>query len=135
MDEQFRIPGTNFRFGLDPLMNLIPFVGDLSGFLVSGSLVMAMARKGIGSKIVVLMCINILLDVVIGGIPIIGQIFDFLFKANSRNMRLMKEHYIEGKHQGSGKNTILLAMFILLLIFGGLVWGLWVVSTWFIGLF
>ena len=53
MDEQFRIPGTKYRFGLDPLLNLIPFAGDIVGFAVSGGLVLAMASKGLTSKIVV----------------------------------------------------------------------------------
>lgn len=135
MDEQFRVPGTNFRFGIDPLINLLPVAGDISGFLVSAGLVMVMARKGIGSKIVVLMCINIFLDAIIGGIPVIGQLFDFFFKANTRNMRLMKAYYIEGKYQGSGKNTLILAGSILLLMFTGLIWALWMTGSWLLNLF
>ena len=102
MDEQFQIPGTKYRFGLDPLFNLIPFVGDLTGFLISSGLVLAMASKGLTSKIVVLMCINILLDTAFGAIPGLGQIWDFFFKSNTRNMKLMEQYYLEGKHQGSG---------------------------------
>lgn len=135
MDEQFRLPGTNFRFGLDPLINLFPFAGDISGFLISGGLVMAMVRRGIGSKIVVLMCINIFLDAVIGGIPLIGQVFDFFFKANSRNLRLMKAHYLEGKYQGSGRNTLILALIILTTMFAGLLWALWAMLSWFVHIF
>jgi hypothetical protein len=135
MDEQFRVPGTNFRFGFDPLLNLFPVVGDLTGFLISAGLLMALAKRGAGNKLVVLMSINIFLDVLIGGIPLIGQIFDFYFKANSRNLRLMKEYYVEGRHQGSGKNTIVLALCIMALILVLLIILLWKVTEWFIHLF
>lgn len=135
MDEQFRIPGTKYRVGLDPLLNLIPFAGDIVGFAVSGGLVLAMASKGLTSKIVVLMCINILLDTTIGAIPGVGQVWDFFFKSNTRNMRLMEEYYEQGKHQGSGKGTIVLALVILFLIFVVLVSILWVLTAWVISKF
>ena len=132
MDEQFRLPGTKYRFGLDPVINLIPFAGDVTGFFISGGLVLAMANKGASSKIVVLMCLNILLDATIGAIPVIGQIFDFFFKANSRNVKLMKEHYLENKHQGSGKGIIVWTLIILFLILALLIYALWHLGEWLI---
>lgn len=135
MDEQFRLPGTKFRFGLDPILNLIPFAGDFAGFIISGGLVLAMSSKGLTSKIVVLMCLNIFLDATIGAIPGIGQIWDFFFKSNTRNMKLMEEYYQEGKHQGSGKSTILLALAALFMIFIILLVILWYIAAWIISLF
>lgn len=135
MDEQFRVPGTQFRFGLDPILNLIPFAGDFAGFIISGGLVLAMSSKGLTSKIVVLMCLNIFLDATIGAIPGIGQVWDFFFKSNTRNMKLMEEYYQEGKHQGSGKSTILLALAVLFIIFIILLVILWYISAWIISLF
>jgi hypothetical protein len=125
LDEQFRLPGTKFRFGLDPLMNLVPFLGDISGFIISGALVLAMAKKGASGKLLILMIINIVLDATIGGIPLIGNIFDFYFKANSRNIRLLKEHYLEGKHQGSGRNILAAAIIILTLLLVLIIYGIW----------
>lgn len=135
LDEQFRFPGTKFRFGLDPVINLIPVLGDVPGFLISAGLLFAMARKGASNKLVVLMSINILLDAFIGGIPLIGQVFDFFFKSNTRNLRLLQEHYVEGKHQGSGKGTIIIAVLVMLVVLTLLVLGLiqllhWI-SSWF----
>lgn len=135
LDEQFKIPGTNFRFGLDPIMNLVPVLGDIPGFLISAGLLFAMARKGASNKVVVLMGINILLDTVIGGIPIIGQVFDFFFKSNTRNLTLMREHYLEGKHQGSGKGTILIAVVVMLIVLFLLVLGLIKLSGWIVNWF
>ena len=135
MDEQFRFPGTKFRFGIDPIINLFPLVGDMTGFLISAGMLLAMARNGASSKVVVLMSINILVDSVIGPIPVIGNIFDFYFKSNTRNLRLMQEYFVEGKHQGSGKNTIIIALIVLVLILALLVYGLIKVGEWVISWF
>lgn len=116
MDEKFRFPGTNFRFGLDPLLNLIPYAGSFSGLVISAALVMAMARHGASSRIVVLMAINVFLDATIGAIPVLGTVFDFFYKANKKNIRLLQEHYYEGKHQGSGRNILLVAVLVLIVI-------------------
>jgi hypothetical protein len=132
MDEKFRLPGTNFRFGLDPLINLIPIVGDLSGFAVSSMLVLAMAKNGVSRKVLIMMCLNILLDSTIGAIPIIGQVFDFTYKSNSRNIKLLKEHYNEGKHQGSGKDIIFWVIAILVLSFLIFAYLLWMLLSWII---
>jgi len=134
-DEQFRIPGTRFRFGIDPLINLFPIFGDMTSFLVSSGLVLAMARKGASNKVVVLMCINILLDATFGAVPIVGQIFDFFFKANTRNLKLMREHYLENKHQGSGKNTVILVLVILFVIMILLGFALWKLGEWMLSWF
>ncbi|WP_205942721.1 DUF4112 domain-containing protein [Pedobacter psychroterrae] len=130
MDEQFRFPGTKFRFGLDPILNLIPIAGDMAGLVVSAGLLLAMAKKGASNKLVVLMSLNILLDATIGAIPIIGQLFDFFFKANSRNIKLMKEHYLEGKHQGSGKNVVVTVVVILIVLFCLVCYGLYNLGIW-----
>lgn len=135
MDEQFRFPGTKFRFGIDPIINLFPVVGDMTGFLISAGMLFAVARNGASSKVVVLMSINILIDSIIGPIPVIGNIFDFYFKSNTRNLRLMQEYFVEGKHQGSGKNTIIIALIVVLVILALLVYGLIKVSEWVISWF
>ncbi len=135
MDKQFRFPGTNFRFGLDPVLNLIPIAGDMTGLLISGGLLLAMIRKGASNKVVVLMTLNILLDATIGAIPIIGQIFDFFFKANSRNIRLMREHYLENKHQGSGKAIIVWTVVIVVVVLIAAAYGLWHLGAWLFGMF
>lgn len=135
MDKQFRFPGTNFRFGLDPVLNLIPIAGDMAGLLISGGLLLALVRKGASNKVVVLMTLNILLDAIIGAIPVIGQIFDFFFKANSRNIKLMKEHYLENKHQGSGKGIILWAVIIIVILLSAVIYGLWSLGAWLLQMF
>lgn len=135
MDEQFRVPGTNFRFGLDPILNLIPVVGDLSGFAVSAALVATMAKHGASGKVLTLMILNIILDATVGAIPILGQIFDFTYKANTRNIRLLRSHYSEGKHKGSGKGVITLILIVLIILFILLTFITWKFLEWVISYF
>ena len=135
LDERFRIPGTNFRFGLDPLLNLIPVAGDLSGFVLSSALILTMAKNGASGKIVALMAINAILDATIGAIPIIGQIFDFFFKANSKNIKLLREHYEEGRHQGSGKSVWITAIIVLILLFILVLFLVWKLFAWLVSWF
>lgn len=124
MDSKYVLPGTQVRFGLDPILGLVPYVGEVISFIISGGLVLSMARYGVSRKVVILMVLNVLLDGLIGSIPIIGNIFDFTYRANKRNISLLKKHYEEGKYQGSGKGIILLVVFILLVGLGLLIYGL-----------
>ena len=130
MDSQFKIPGTNFRFGLDPILGFLPVAGDLASFGVSAMLVMTMARHGASGKVLALMLVNIALDTIIGSIPILGNIFDFAFKANERNVRLLSRHYEEGKYQGGGKRIILGVLVGIILLFIVLLWILWQLAEW-----
>ncbi len=130
MDDKFRLPGTNFRFGLDPLMNLIPIAGDISGFIVGAALVLVMAKNGVSRKVVILMVLNIFIDALIGGIPLIGNVFDFYYKSNSRNIKLLKEHYEEGKHAGSGTGVLLAVFIVLFLLFVGFLFLMYLVVAW-----
>jgi len=68
------------------------------------------------------MILNILIDAVVGSIPLAGDIFDVAFKANTRNMKLMHEHYHEGRHRGSALKVIVPILILLLLIIVGLIW-------------
>jgi hypothetical protein len=130
MDDQFRLPGTNFRFGLDPIINFIPVAGDLGGFAVSTVLLLTMAKHGASRKVLLLMTLNVILDSTIGAIPILGHIFDFAYKSNTRNIRLLKEHYEEGKHQGSGKGIIAWIIIVLILSLVLIVYTLWTLISW-----
>ncbi len=130
MDTQFRVPGTNFRFGLDAIIGLIPGAGDLSTFAVSGYLVLLMAQNGASGYVLARMILNILIDAIIGSIPFIGDLFDFAFKANTRNMRLLQEHYKEGRHKGSALKVIIPVLIILLAIILGIIWLVYKLLAW-----
>ena len=118
LDNRFRIPGTDIRFGLDFLIGLIPGIGDLASLSLSGLLVTVMARKGASGMVIVKMLWNILIDAVVGTIPLLGDIFDLTYRANRRNLHLLQEHYSEGEHEGSAwPVVIIILLFVFLLIF------------------
>lgn len=92
MDSAFRVPGTNFRFGLDPLIGLIPGAGDSLAGLISILLLTQGFRAGVPRLVVVRMAWNILLNTALGAIPIVGDAFSFWFKSNLRNQELLHRH-------------------------------------------
>lgn len=92
LDSQWRIPGTGIRFGVDPLVGLVPGLGDVATGLVSAYIVLVARRLGLPKHVVARMAGNIVVDVVFGSIPLLGSVFDVFYKANRRNFRLLQEH-------------------------------------------
>jgi len=130
LDSQFRIPGTNIRFGLDFLIGLIPYGGDVVTFVFSGLLVTSMVKHGVSGKVAAMMLGNVLLDTVVGSVPVIGDLFDLGFKANRRNYCLLREHYEEGKHTGSALPMVLAVVLALLVMLAFSVFVAWQLLTW-----
>lgn len=93
MDDQFKIPIINFRFGLDPIIGLIPWAGDVVSFVISSLILSALVRNGMPLGLIARMAANIVLDLIIGGIPVVGGIADFFFKANRMNLGLAKAYF------------------------------------------
>ena len=92
LDDRFRIPGTNITFGLDPLISLIPGIGDSATAITSFYLIGQAHSLGVPCRMLLRMTINVLADLTIGVIPLIGDIFDIGFKANRRNVELLKRY-------------------------------------------
>jgi hypothetical protein len=116
MDNLVRVPGTKFRFGVDPLLGLIPFAGEIVTFIISAIILLALIRHGTSGKLVALMLFNVAIDGLVGAIPFVGDIFDFIFKANKKNVDLLKQYHHEGKHKGSGIKIILAVLGVLLIL-------------------
>jgi hypothetical protein len=132
LDSQFRVPGTNFRFGLDPILGLIPFGGSAASFAISGGLLLTMVKYGVSRKVLILMLGNLLLDATLGSIPVVGNIFDFFYKANQRNVNLLKRHYQQGKYTGSGTGILIAIALALLFMLGLVVYGTWKLITYLV---
>src|SRR3954467_11897053 len=92
MDDVLRVPGTRFRFGLDPLIGLIPGIGDTTSALVSGFALIQAVRLGVPKILVARMALNVLVNEVIGIVPVVGDAFSFWFKSNARNYDIIKNH-------------------------------------------
>lgn len=135
LDTKFRIPGTEMRFGLDFLLGLVPGAGDIVSLGMSGILVATMAKNGASPMLAAKMLFNVALDAIVGTIPIIGNIFDLIYKANYRNAVLMSEYYEEGQHQGSVWPVVVGVLVAIVLIFGLTIWAMFAILGWFFGLF
>ena len=127
LDSKFRIPGTKIRFGLDPIFGLLPVAGDLSTMLVSLILIYTMYRHGASSKLAAKMILNVIFDAILGSIPIAGIFLDVYYKANNRNIKLLKQFYEEGKHRGSATGFVVSVLVITILIIALLIYGSWVI--------
>lgn len=132
LDSQFSIG--NFRFGIDPLLGLIPGVGDFISLMMSGGFLALAAKHGASKKLLILMALNVLFDTIIGSIPILGQIFDFFYKANDRNARLMQKYYHKGKYRGDGKDVIVIIIVVLLIVAALFIFLMWKVIEWIAGM-
>ena len=93
-DNSIPIPGLNARVGIDPLIGLLPWFGDALGALLSSYIIMEAARLGAPGSVLLKMAFNTALDAMVGALPGLGDLFDFYWKANQRNLRLL-ERYLE----------------------------------------
>jgi hypothetical protein len=92
LDSRFQIAG--FRFGIDGILGLIPGVGDAVALGLSGYLIAEAARAGARKRTLVRMAGNAAIDAAVGSIPVVGDVFDFVFKANKKNIRLLREEML-----------------------------------------
>ena len=100
LDQSIVLPG-GFRIGLDPLIGLIPGLGDIVATSLSFYIVYQAARLGLPKRILAKMCGNIILEGLIGEIPLIGDIFDAVYKANYRNAQLVELHHAPAHEERS----------------------------------
>jgi len=109
LDESIRLPG-GYKIGLDGIVGLIPGVGDAVGLAASSYILFRARRFGIPRVVMARMIGNILLEALIGAIPVLGDLFDFTFKANRRNMALMEQYLVDERQvRRSSLGRLLLA--------------------------
>lgn len=92
LDNAIAIPGTTFRIGLDPILGLLPGAGDFLGTALSAYIVIEAARLGIPRAALGKMVFNIVLESLVGAVPVVGDWFDFAWKANVKNIELLEAH-------------------------------------------
>jgi hypothetical protein len=92
LDSAFQVPGTRLRFGLDPIVGLLPGAGDLVTGFFSVMILLHSVRLRIPKVVVARMVLNTGLDLLVGAVPLLGDLFDAGFKANLRNMALLERH-------------------------------------------
>ncbi|HYT75545.1 MAG TPA: DUF4112 domain-containing protein [Vicinamibacterales bacterium] len=101
-DSAFRIPGTQISFGIDPILGLIPGIGDLASPVLSLFIIWHAARLRVPRVVLVRMVLNALIDAGVGAIPVLGDAFDFAWKANDWNLSLLERHAIPGGRARGG---------------------------------
>ncbi|MEP6778133.1 MAG: DUF4112 domain-containing protein [Chthoniobacterales bacterium] len=114
MDNLLRVPGTKFRFGLDPLVGLLPGLGDTSSAMVSALALIQAARLGMPKILLARMSVNILINELVGIVPVAGDAFSFWFKSNARNYELLKQHRITARVAGPSDWFFVIGVLVLL---------------------
>jgi hypothetical protein len=112
LDDMFRIPGTQIRFGLDAVIGWVPGIGDAMAGIASSLIVFAAWRRGVQAITLVRMIANVALETTVGAIPVAGDIFHIFWKANRRNYKLL----IREREQ-PGSNTKKDWMFLAVIVF------------------
>ena len=97
LDSQFRIPGTSIRFGLDPILSLIPGLGDLASPVYTVLLLVQGVAQRVPRVVLLRMVMNALLDALVGAIPVAGSIADIFWRANAMNLELLERHARPGQ--------------------------------------
>jgi hypothetical protein len=92
MDAGFRVPFTSLRFGVDPIVGLVPGLGDAAGALMASWVLLEAVRLGASRTTLMRMAGNIAADTVVGAVPVLGDIADVVWKANLRNVALLERH-------------------------------------------
>jgi hypothetical protein len=115
LDDAFRIPGTQIRFGLDGIIGLVPAIGDVLAGLLSCILIFAAWVRGVPYITLIRMVVNLGIDVIIGAIPFLGDAFDIAWKANRRNYALLVRH-IEHPRRQTWKDWLFLASMFLAIV-------------------
>jgi len=123
-DEAIRVPIIGTRIGLDPLMGLIPGVGDLAGGVLAAYGLLVGWRAGAPGSVLTRMMLNIGIDTLVGEVPFLGDLFDFGFKSNTRNYRLLEQYLDRPAPTNRESRLLLLGLLISLLVVLGA--GIWV---------
>ncbi len=115
LDEAIPLPGLGVRIGLDPLMGLFPGIGDAAGALFSSYLFSEAARLGAPKSLLLKMAFNVLLDTAAGAFPLLGDLFDLVWKANLRNLQLLDAYLDHPRRTAAASRLFVWSLALLLL--------------------
>lgn len=116
LDSSIPLPGTKFRIGADSLIGLIPGIGDVIGALLSSYILAEAARLNVPGTVLIRMGLNVLVDTLVGMIPILGDFFDMAWKANQRNIRLLEQYTLQPEKVKASSNWVAAAMAVALIV-------------------
>jgi len=116
LDDSIPVPGTRYRVGVEPIVGLVPGIGDFFGVTLSAYIILRAADLGVSTATIVRMIINMLVDGVLGSIPLVGDFFDVVWKANMRNLALLEAEILKDGPLKSSKVFVACASLALLLV-------------------
>ena len=119
LDDLIAVPGTPVRVGLDPIIGLIPVVGDVVSGIVGAWVIGEAARFGVPRIVLGRMVVNLAVDLAIGAIPLLGDLFDVAFRSNTRNLALFRRHALEPDASTRGDQAFFVGLALLVV---GVVW-------------
>lgn len=129
LDRSFRIPGTSRRFGLDPVLGLLPVGGDVVAALGSGYILYVAWRNGAPGPMIGRMLFNVVMDTVVGAVPVLGDLFDGWWQANARNIRMLDDWLQEEGPRRHHSRALLVGMIgTLVVLLAGMAFVLWVLA-------
>ncbi|MGH8496113.1 MAG: DUF4112 domain-containing protein [Gammaproteobacteria bacterium] len=115
LDNSIPLPG-GYRIGIDGLIGLIPGLGDAAGALLSSYIVVEAGRLGAPKSLLLRMAFNVFVETVIGTIPFAGDLFDFVYKANARNVRLLERYARDTRGQRKSNQAVAAAIIVGVLV-------------------
>jgi hypothetical protein len=115
-DSIFRVPGTGVRFGWDPIIGLVPWLGDVVPAIFSGLLILHAFRFGVPRVIQLRMATNVAIDLAVGAVPLLGDLFDVAWKANAKNLALLERHAERGDQPTPGDYAFVTAVITVALL-------------------
>ncbi len=127
LDTAFRVPGTNWRFGLDPIIGLIPGLGDLVASGLSSYIIYLASHAGAPRSLLVRMVFNVAVDTVIGAIPFAGDLFDAAWKANVRNTALLQRFLDDPQPTRAASRRFAAVLILILIVMAGL--AIWLAAA------
>jgi hypothetical protein len=129
LDDGFQVPGTRFRFGLDPILGFFfPGVGDSLTGLGAIALLLAAIQRRVPKVVLLRMLVNIGIDVVLGLVPVVGDVFDLFWKSNRRNLDLLRKYDVDPTAKPTVGDYAVVAAGIVLVVVGAIV--PWVLAYW-----
>jgi hypothetical protein len=120
LDSAYQVPGTSYRIGLDPIVGLVPGLGDLISPLFTIALLWHGHELRLPRVVQLRMLVNVLIDTVVGTVPIAGDLFDFAWKANDMNMALVERHAYEDRPAAPGDWIVVVGLTLLLMAIAAL---------------
>jgi hypothetical protein len=115
LDSAFPVPGTSWRIGLDPILGLVPALGDLVSPLFTAGILWQARELGLPKVVQLRMIFNVAIDALVGMVPLLGDLFDFAWKSNDMNMALLERHAVE-EHTASTGDWIFVVLMIAMLV-------------------